>query len=389
MSSSTSPARGPLAGLRIIEIAGIGPGPFAGMLLADMGADVIRVDRPGGSLFSGARTELDFLNRGKRALCADLKNPDAVALVLQLVATADGLLEGFRPGVAEKLGIGPEICLECNPRLVYGRMTGWGQDGPLARRAGHDINYIAIAGALHPIGRSGEKPTLPLNLVGDFGGGGMLLAFGMVCALLEAKVSGRGQVVDAAMVDGAALLMTSIFAAAQSGFWSEERGSNLLDGGAPFYDVYGTSDGKYVAVGAIEPQFFQALVAGLGMPDEAAAQYDSAGWPRLRARFEEAFARRTREEWTALFADSDACVSPVLAMSEARSHPHNVARAGFVEREGVWQPRTAPRFGRTDGGEPAPAVPAGRDTLALLAELDIPAEEQQRLLDSAAVVAAR
>lgn len=389
MSSSTSPARGPLAGLRIIEIAGIGPGPFAGMLLADMGADVVRVDRPGGSLFSGARTELDFLNRGKRALCADLKNPDAVALVLQLVATADGLLEGFRPGVAEKLGIGPEICLVRNPRLVYGRMTGWGQDGPLALRAGHDINYIAIAGALHPIGRRGEKPTLPLNLVGDFGGGGMLLAFGMVCALLEAKVSGRGQVVDAAMVDGAALLMASVFAAAQSGFWSEERGSNLLDGGAPFYDVYGTSDGKYVAVGAIEPQFFQVLVAGLGMPEEAAAQYDSAGWPRLRARFEEAFASRTRDEWTALFADSDACVSPVLAMSEARAHPHNVARAGFVEREGVWQPRTAPRFGRTDGGEPAPAVPVGCDTLALLAELDISAEEQQRLLDSAAVVAAR
>jgi len=256
-------------------------------------------------------------------------------------------------------------------------------------RAGHDINYIAIAGALHPIGRQGEKPTLPLNLVGDFGGGGMLLAFGMVCALLEAKTSGLGQVVDAAMVDGAALLMTSIFAAAQSGFWSEQRGTNMLDGGAPFYDVYPTSDGKYVAVGAIEPQFFQALVAGLGMPEEAAAQYDSAEWPRLRARFEEAFASRTCEEWTALFADGDACVSPVLAMSEARSHPHNVARAGFVEREGVWQPRTAPRFGRTDGGEPAPAVPRGRDTLALLAELDIPAGEQQRLLDSAAVVAAR
>ena len=389
MSSFTSPARGPLAGLRIIEIAGIGPGPFAGMLLADMGAEVIRVDRPGGSLFSGDRTELDFLNRGKRAFCADLKNPEAVALVLQLVATADGLLEGFRPGVAEKLGIGPDTSLERNPRLVYGRMTGWGQDGPLALRAGHDINYIAVAGALHPIGRRGEKPTLPLNLVGDFGGGGMLLAFGMVCALLEAKTSGLGQVVDAAMVDGAALLMTSIFAAAQSGFWSEQRGTNMLDGGAPFYDVYATSDGKYVAVGAIEPQFFQALVVGLGMPEEAAAQYDSAEWPRLRARFEEAFAGRTREEWAALFADSDACVSPVLAMSEARSHPHNVARAGFVEREGVWQPRTAPRFGRTDGGEPAPAVPAGRDTLALLAELDIPAEEQQRLLDSAAVVAAR
>ena len=388
MNSSTSPARGPLAGLRIVEIAGIGPGPFAGMLLADMGAEVIRVDRPGGGLFGGERTELDFLNRGKRAFCADLKNPDAVALVLQLVATADGLLEGFRPGVAEKLGIGPDTCLECNPRLVYGRMTGWGQGGPLARRAGHDINYIAIAGALHPIGRLGEKPTLPLNLVGDFGGGGMLLAFGMVCALLEAKVSGRGQVVDAAMVDGAALLMTSIFAAAQSGFWSEQRGTNLLDGGAPFYDVYATSDSKYVAVGAIEPQFFQALVAGLGMPEEAAVQYDSAGWPRLRTRFEQAFAGKTRAEWTALFADSDACLSPVLAMSEAREHPHNQARAGFVEREGVWQPRTAPRFGRTDGGEPAPAVPRGGDTLALLAELGIPAAEQQRLLASAAVVAA-
>lgn len=379
---------GPLAGIRIIELAGIGPGPFAAMLLADMGAEVIRVERPGGSLFGGDRTELDFLNRGKRCLCADLKKPGAVTLIKRLIESADGLLEGFRPGVTEKLGLGPDDCLSLNERLVYGRMTGWGREGPLAMRAGHDINYIAIAGALHPIGRAGEKPVIPLNLVGDFGGGGMLLAYGMVCALLEAKTSGKGQVVDAAMVDGAALLMTSIFAATQTGFWSEQRGSNMLDSGAPFYEVYETADGKYMAVGAIESQFYQVFIERLGLRDSLPNQYDVDQWPAMKQQIQEAFAGKTRDEWTAIFEDSDACVTPVLEMREAREHPHNRARGSFVERDGIWQPRTAPRFSRTDGGAPGQAVASGRDSRAILDELGLPAHEQQALLDEGAIIAA-
>lgn len=379
---------GPLAGIRIIELAGIGPGPFAAMLLADMGAEVIRIERPGGSMFGGDRTELDFLNRGKRCLCADLKKPGAVALIKRLIETADGLLEGFRPGVTEKLGLGPDDCLILNERLVYGRMTGWGREGPLAMRAGHDINYIAIAGALHPIGRAGEKPVIPLNLVGDFGGGGMLLAYGMVCALLEAKTSGKGQVVDAAMVDGAALLMTSIFAATQTGFWSEQRGSNMLDSGAPFYEVYETADGKYMAVGAIESQFYQLFIERLGLRDSLPNQYDVDQWPAMKQQIQKAFAGKSRDEWTAIFEDSDACVTPVLEMREAREHPHNRARGSFVERDGIWQPRTAPRFSRTDGGAPGPAVASGRDSRAILDELGLPASEQQALLDEGAIIAA-
>ncbi len=379
---------GPLSGIRIIEIAGIGPGPFAAMLLADMGAEVIRVERPGGSMFSGDRSELDLLNRGKRCLCADLKSSGGIEVVKRLLKTSDAMLEGFRPGVMEKLGLGPDECLALNDKLVIGRMTGWGREGPLAMRAGHDINYIAIAGALHPIGRAGEKPAIPLNLVGDFGGGGMLLAYGMVCALLEAKMSGKGQVVDAAMVDGAALLMTSIFSASQTDFWSEERGTNMLDSGAPFYEVYETADGKYMAVGAIESQFYQVFVERLNLKAALPNQYDVEQWPAMKDTIQAAFKTKTRDEWTAIFEDSDACVSPVLAMHEAKDHPHNRARGNFVERDGIWQPRTAPRFSRTDGGEAGKAVAIGHDTRELLAELGYSEAEQAALLSEAAVVAA-
>lgn len=369
---------GPLAGIRIIEIAGIGPGPFAAMLMADMGAEVIRVERPGGSMFSN-QTELDFLNRGKRCISIDLKKDGGVELVKKLVARADGFLEGFRPGVLEKYGLGPDESLALNERLVYGRMTGWGQEGPLANRAGHDINYIAIAGALHPIGRAGGKPTIPLNLVGDFGGGGMLLAFGMVCALLEAKNSGKGQVVDAAMVDGASLLMTSIFSAFQTGYWGE-RGTNMIDGGAPFYEVYETGDGKYMAVGALESQFYNTFIERLGLSEALPNQYDIAQWPAMKAQIAARFKEKTRDEWERIFEDSDACVTPVLSIEEVKDHPHNRARNSVVVNEGVWQPRTAPRFSRTDGGVPGPAVPEGNDTLAILAELGFDADSRRALV---------
>lgn len=361
---------GPLKGVRIVEVAGIGPGPFAAMLLADMGADVIRVERPGGSEFASEQTELDFLNRGKRCLCVDLKTQEGLEIVRQLIDNADGVIEGFRPGVMEKLGLSPEQCMQRNERLVFGRVTGWGQTGPLAKTAGHDINYISLSGALFPIGRKGEKPTVPLNLVGDFGGGGMLLAFGLVCAILEAKTSGKGQVVDAAMVDGSALLMNTVFAAAQTGFWSMERGTNILDSGAPFYEVYETADGQYMSVGALEEPFYQALLRGLGLAgEELPNQFDMEQWPVLKARFAAAFLTRTRAEWEEVFAYTDACVTPVLPMHEAKEHPHNRARSSFVERDGVWQPRTAPRFSRTDGGEPRPPVPLGNDSETILREL--------------------
>lgn len=379
---------GPLSGIRIVEIAGIGPGPFAAMLLADMGAEVIRVERPGGTMFSSDLTELDLLNRGKRCICVDMKSVGGIEVVKRLLTSADAMLEGFRPGVMEKFGLSPDECLGLNGKLVIGRMTGWGREGPLALCAGHDINYIAIAGALHPIGRAGEKPTIPLNLVGDFGGGGMLLAYGMVCALLEVKMSGRGQVVDAAMVDGAALLMTGIFAASQTDFWSEQRGTNMLDSGAPFYEVYETADGKYMAVGAIEAQFYQVFIERLDIREALPNQYDVEQWPAMKIAIQTAFKTRTRDEWTAIFEDSDACVSPVLEMREAKDHPHNRARASFVERNGIWQPRTAPRFSRTDGGEAGSAVPVGHDTGDILAELGYSDDEQQALLAEAAVVAA-
>jgi len=362
---------GPLKGLTIIEIAGIGPGPFAAMLLADMGANVIRVERPGGSMFTAAHNpRLDFLNRGKRCISINMKEPGGVETVLALIEKADGLLEGNRPGVMERLGLGPDLCLERNTALVFGRMTGWGQEGPMAREAGHDINYVALSGALHPIGRVGEKPAIPLNLVGDFGGGGLMLAYGMVCGLLEARVSGQGQVVDAAMIDGAATLMASTFAACQVGFWNEERGTNLLDSGSHFYEVYETADGKYISLGSIEPQFYAALLERLG--DDAKYfenQFDMENWPAMKEKMTEIFKRKTRDEWDKVFEGANACYAPVLAMSEVRHHPHHQARGSFIDDGEVWQPAPAPRFSRTPGEIRSCAAEIGEHSEEILREL--------------------
>lgn len=378
---------GPLEGVRIVELAGIGPGPFAGMMLADAGADVIRIDRA--ERFHGPAPEtphVDLLNRGRRSVAVDLKHPDGVALVLRLVGQADGLMEGFRPGVAERLGLGPEVCLARNPKLVYGRMTGWGQDGPLAPRAGHDIDYIALAGALEPLGRAGERPVPPLNLVGDFGGGGMLLAYGMVCALLAAGRTGEGQVVDAAMVDGAAALMTMVYTLRQAGAWQDERGTNLLDTGAHFYEVYETSDGRYVAVGAIEPQFYAALLAGLGLEgEELPEQMDRSHWPEMKVRLARIFATRTRDEWEKVFAGTDACVAPVLGVAEAPEHPHNVERGTFVEVGGVVQPGPAPRFSGTPSTVRRPPPHPGQWADEALAAWGVPAEEVAAFRASGAI----
>ena len=376
---------GPLAGLYIVEIAGIGPGPFAGMLLADLGATVIRIERPGGGMFNGV-PELDILNRGEQCIVVDLKNPEGVETVLKLVERADALLEGFRPGVLEKLGLGPDVCLARNEKLVFGRMTGWGQEGPMSQRAGHDINYIALSGALHPVGLKDQRPTVPLNLVGDFGGGGLMLAFGMVSALLEAGRSGVGQVVDAAMVDGSATLMASLFGAVQAGFWKEERGSNMVDSGAPFYDTYETLDGEHVAVGAIEAKFYAQLLAGLGLDGaDLPAQMDMDRWPELKARFTEIFKTRTREEWRAVFDDTDACVSPVLRMSEARHHTHNASREAFIELGGVYQPNAAPRFSRTSPELTQTTARLGEHTRQVLSDIGVSVDEIDTLMEIGAV----
>lgn len=379
---------GPLKGVRVIEIAGIGPGPFAAMMLADMGAEVIRVVRTGASGMSMAgNPQLDFFNRGKRCIAMNLKDPRARALLLQILDGADALLEGYRPGVMEKLGLGPEVCLARNPRLVYGRMTGWGQEGPLASAAGHDINYIALTGALHAIGERGGRPVLPLNLVGDFGGGGMFLAYGMVCALLEAARSGAGQVVDAAMVDGASTLMAMTYAAFQSGFWSNARGSNLLDGGAHFYGVYETSDGKYISIGSIEPQFYTLLLEKLGIdPATLPHQMDPRHWDALRARFDAVFRTRTRAQWCDLMEGTDICFAPVLALDEVAHHPHAQARAAFLHQDGVWQPAPAPRFSRTAPDTPTAPVSAGEHTEEILAALGV-TEAALADLRSAGVIA--
>ena len=379
---------GPLSGYTIIEIAGIGPGPFGAMMLADMGARVIRVERPGGGLFGAAGDpRLDLLNRGKRCIVVDLKQQQGVEVVLRLVEQADALVEGFRPGVMEKLGLGPDACHRHNPRLVFGRMTGWGQEGPLAHTAGHDINYIALAGALHPIGQRGQKPAIPLNLVGDFGGGGLMLAFGIVCALLEAKQSGRGQVVDAAMVDGTAALMTSIFAAHQSGFWNAERGTNMLDSGAHFYDVYECADGQYVSVGAIEPQFYSAFLQALGLADEELPHpFDMSQWPALKARVEAIFRTRTRQQWCETFSGLDACFAPVLSMAEVKDHPHVRARGTIVEQDGYWQPAPAPRFSRSQNAVPGSPSAAGADSEAVLREFGFSDSEIAGCIASGAVV---
>jgi alpha-methylacyl-CoA racemase len=374
---------GPLQGVRVIEIASLAPAPFACMVLSDLGADVIRVDRPAGA---GGEATIDPLCRGRRSVALNLKDPAGVDVLLRLVESADVLVEGFRPGVAERLGFGPDVCLERNPGLVYGRMTGWGQEGPMSQMAGHDINYIAVAGALDPIGRAGERPVPPLNLVGDFGGGGMLLATGVLAALVERSRSGRGQVVDAAMVDGAALLTSFIHGMRGQGVWQDARGTNLLDSGAPFYDTYETADGAYMSVGALEPQFYAALLLGLGLADEdLPGQLDRDRWPELRARFTEVFKRRTRAEWTEIFDGTDACVAPVLGLGEAPAHPHASARAGFVEVGGLTQPAPAPRFSRTVAGTPAPPVRAGEHTDATLAGLGLSAEEIAALRDQGAI----
>lgn len=383
---------GPLDGLKVIELAGLGPAPFCGMILADMGADVVRVDRAGGVRTSRgspddpAQRPVDVLARGRRSIGIDLKHPDGAALVLDLAGRADVLLEGFRPGVAERLGLGPEECRARNPRLVYGRMTGWGQDGPYAQAAGHDINYIALAGALEPLGRRGSPPTPPINLLGDFGGGGMLLAFGVMAGVFEAQRSGEGQVVDAAMVDGSALLMAMTHGLRAIGMWKDERGTNLLDTGAHFYDVYETADGKYMSVGSLEPQFYAALLRGLGLDDEdLPAQHDQSTWPELKERFAGIFKTKTQAEWCEVFEGTDACVAPVLSIPEAYEHPHNVARETFVEVAGVTQPAPAPRFGRTSAGVPAPPPHTGEHTDEVLREAGIADDRIAALREAGAI----
>ncbi len=342
---------GPLAGLKILEFEAIGPGPFCGMMLADMGADVLLIDRPDDPrLGLGRERWFDVMLRGRRSATLDLKTKNGVEAACVLAGRADAIIEGFRPGVMERLGLGPDVLLARNPKLVYGRMTGWGQDGPLSARAGHDINYIALTGVLHAIGRSSGAPVPPLNLVGDFGGGGMLLAFGIACGLVEARRSGKGQVVDAAMVDGASLLAAMFSGMMAAGRWSETRGENVLDTGAPWYDVYETKDGKYVSIGSIEPKFYEDLIFRLGLKDQnLPPQHDRKSWPALRKIFSEKFKQKTRDDWCKVFEGSDACFAPVLTFSEARAHPHNVVRATFMRSGKVDQPSPAPRFSRTPG----------------------------------------
>jgi alpha-methylacyl-CoA racemase len=377
----TSKATGPLSGVRVLEIQGMGPGPFATMILSDFGADVIRVDRADsvGHEKGDRVAALDVLARGRRSVALDLKRPAAVDLVLRLVDQADVLVEGYRPGVMERLGLGPGVCLERNPRLVYGRVTGWGQDGPWAAQAGHDINYIALAGTLWPIGRAGEAPVPPINYVGDFGGGGMLLALGICAALTERAASGRGQVVDAAMVDGAALINGFMYGMRAQGQWGPERGKNMLDTGAPYYEVYETADGKWVSVGAIESKFFRHLVTRLGLDIDPGTQNDEAQWPALREKLAAIFATRTRDEWTELLEDADACFAPVLSPWEAPEHPHNAARATFTESHGLTQPSPAPRFARTPGAIAGPPPVPGQHTAEILAELGLDAAAVARL----------
>jgi alpha-methylacyl-CoA racemase len=356
------------------------------MMLADMGAEVIRIDRPGGGALAAGMHRVLFRNR--RTLAVDLKHPDGVATILRMCRRADALFEGFRPGVVERLGVGPDACARVNPRLVYGRMTGWGQTGPLGERAGHDINYIALSGALHAIGRRGDRPVPPLNLVGDFGGGGMMLAFGIVCGILEARSSGKGQVIDASMVEGSAALMAMFYGAKASGLHGDERGTNLLDTGAPFYDVYETKDGRYLAVGPIEPQFFEILRSKLGLDASFGAQLDMASWPAQKETLTKLFREKTRDEWDAIFSGTDACVTPVLSMDEAPTHPHNAARQSFVNVEGAWQPAPTPRFSRTAPSAPEPMRELGADTRGVLADFGFETSEVEALLASGAVATA-
>jgi alpha-methylacyl-CoA racemase len=381
---------GPLSGVKVVELAGRGPGPYAGMMLSDMGAEVVRVDRPGEAPRSEVPDQrLELTGRGRRSVIVDLKHEHGRETVLRLAEQADALYEGFRPGVVERLGIGPDECLARNPRLVYARATGWGQEGPLAQSAGHDINYIALAGALEPIGRAGAPPTIPLNLVGDFAGGGQTLAFGIVCGILEARSSGKGQVIDAAMVDGASLLMAMFHGRRLNGTWRDERGTNYIDSGAPYYDVYETKDHKYVAVGAIEAKFHRELFTRVGLDlDEIPSPLTRADWPRLRARLEEVFRTRTRNEWTTLLQGTDSCYAPVLALGEVADDPHHQARNSFVTVEGVTQPAPAPRFSRTKEEITRRPPLSGEHSSEVLRDWGFSGEEVASLRANGAVVQA-
>jgi alpha-methylacyl-CoA racemase len=374
---------GPLNGIKVIELAGIGPGPLAGQLLADLGADVISVDRKAEPV--GMARPKDANRRGKRSIAVNLKADGARDVILKLCETADILIEGFRPGVAERLGLGPDAVSAINPALVYGRLTGWGQTGPLADRAGHDINYISITGALAAIGQE-DRPVPPLNLVGDYAGGSLMLVYGVMAALVSARTTGKGQVVDTAMTDGSAAIMSLIHSLRASGIWQDRREANIIDGGTPFYRCYETADGEFMAVGAIEPQFFAELIRGLGLDESwCARQYDAAGWPGMKSEFEQVFASRTREEWTRIFEPTDACVSPVLNMAEAPSHPHNVARQTFVEVDGFPQPAPAPRFSDTQAGHPGSAFFHGEHTRDILESAGYTKDEIDALISDGKV----
>jgi len=378
---------GPLAGIKVVELAGIGPGPMCAMLLSDMGADVVRVDRltDSGLGISHGR-KYSTLNRGRRSIAVDLKNPKGVETVLRLADGADALIEGFRPGVTERLGLGPDVCLGRNPKLVYGRMTGWGQDGPLAHAAGHDMNYIALTGALDSIGRDGCKPVPPLNLVGDFGGGALYLAYGIVCGVLEARQSGLGQVVDTSMTDGAASLMTSIYGMHATGNWRQPRGSNILDTGAHFYEVYETSDGKYVSIASIEAKFYKELLELTGLDGEdLPAQMDRDSWPAMRERLIDVFKTKTRDEWCTIMEGTDVCFAPVLSMAEAPNHPHNKARGTFIEVDGVVQPGPAPRFSRTKAEVQGPPSDPGQHTNEVLDDWGFSSDDIAALHNAGAV----
>ena len=375
---------GPLKGVRIIEVGGIGPGPFCGMMLSDMGAEVIRIERKGQS--ASTQPKYDVMMRNRRSMGIDLKKTEGVDTILKMVEQVDALQEGFRPGAMEKLGLGPVECLERNPRLVYGRMTGWGQEGPLVRVAGHDINYISLSGALHTFGRKGQKPVAPLNMVGDFGGGGMFLAFGMVCALFEAQKSGKGQVVDAAMVDGSSALMAMIYGHRASGLWADERGINLLDSGAHFYDTYETADGKYISVGSIETQFYELLLKHAEIDDpDFRSQLDQQKWPELKERLTEVFKTKTRDAWCEVMEGTDICFAPVLSLDEAPNHPHNKARKTFIQIEGVVQPAPAPRFSRTQPEiQGPPPMPSG-NTEEVLTDFGFSRNDIESLKDAEAI----
>lgn len=371
---------GPLTGIRIIEFAGIGPGPYCGMMLADHGADVIRIDRPGGMQLPN-----DPLGRNRRSICLDMKHPDALAVARDLCRGADGIVEGYRPGVMERLGLGPDVLIADNPRLVYGRMTGWGQYGPYAQAAGHDINYIALSGVLHTVGRAGEKPVPPVNYIGDFGGGGMMLAFGMVSAILHAKTSGIGQVIDCAMTDGSALLSAMTWGFHAMGIWRDEAGVNRLDGGAPYYDTYACADGKFISIGSIEPQFYALLRqhTGLEADPDFDAQDDMAKWPLLKQKLTNLFATRSRDDWCAIMEMTDVCFAPVLSLAEAPAHPHNVTRETFIDVGGAVMPAPAPRYSQTANNRPTPAPAKGGDNATLLAELGYNAEKISSLMEGA------